>query len=255
LHPIQPAAERQQIEEERFEVAEFPPHARRLGQRAQLALERRGETLTLIEERREQDERIERLAARLRRRREPPRAVQLAQPQQRLHAKRTRVGEVAAQLLARFFGNEKRQHRRARPLARVDAQVEERIDERIPAAPRGDAGLPRRRHLDRGRKRRGARVVGRAGGGEHERRGTNLLEVHEIAAVGAKRGRASRGHAQQRRVDRFQVRREKPRRAHQREPRQQQLPAGDRRVRRMSRGDGIHVGSVLVCPREMANPR
>ena len=120
--------------------------------------------------------------------------------------------EVGAHGVARLLGDEEGQDRRARGVVRLLAQVEERVERRVPAAPRDERGLPRRR--DRPAPARGARRPRdrpRAFAASRRRPGgPDLLRVHEVAAEGGDRGRPLAGRPEQAPADRLQADRQEP---------------------------------------------
>jgi|GEM_PF-4262618 len=136
----------------------------------------------LVEQGREENNRVQRLATGQARRHELPRASHVARPQHRLHPDRPRVDQIIAQGGPGFFRQKKRQHRRARRAAATLPEIEQGIEKGIPAAPRHQLGLVRGQTLDRRRQRRSARIVDLPGRVQNQRRRTEFFVVDQVAA-------------------------------------------------------------------------
>ena len=209
----------------------------------------------LIGERREQDQRVERLPARAGRRHEPAGGRQFAGGEERTHARRTGLRQILAQRAAGFLRDKKREHRRAGAMAGVGAEVEQRIEKRIPAAPRDERRLVDRELLQRPVEGGRARIVRRPRRGQHQRGRADFFRIDEIAPVGTERGRAGARGAQQRRTHGFQIGRQQPRHHGDSHTQHHQRRSGDGSERSFLRSRRRHVHKVFICPRIVANPR
>jgi hypothetical protein len=113
LRPVEPEAEREEVDEEAVERPQLALAQRQVHQHAQFALERWREVLSLVEEPGQKHQGVERLPAGAQRRHELAGALQFAQPEQSLHAVGSGVGQVLPERFPRPHRDEERQHRRA----------------------------------------------------------------------------------------------------------------------------------------------
>ena len=164
----------------------------------------------MVEQRREQQQRFQRLTARARRRHEPPRGRKLAQAHDRLHAQRGGIPEIIAEFFPRGRRDEEGENRRARAPGRTRAKVEQRIERRIPTAPRDQRRLPQRKCLNRTLQRRGAGVIDDFRRRQQLRSRSDAFQINQIPAQGRHRRRARTRTLQQGRTHGPQVDRQHP---------------------------------------------
>ena len=211
LRPVEPAAERKEVHVESLEVAELVALDRGLGQGPDLALEGRREVLALVEEARQEDERVQRLASRPVCRHKPARRRDLARLEDRLHAQRPGIRKVRPDRVSRILGDEERKHRGARPVRRALPQVEQRVERWIPAAPGDERGLPRGKRAQGPVEGGGLRIVHGLCDVEQELRGPDLFRVDQVPAKGCHRRRPRACRAQEPLADRFEADGQEPR--------------------------------------------
>ena len=192
--------------------------------------------VALIEQRGQQDDGLQRLAAGLRHGDESSGGRNVAGLEHGLDSQRTRLGQVGPQRFARLLGDEKGQNRSALGAAGVFLETEQRVEDRIPAAPGHEFALPRGKGRQRLRQPRGARVAYRLRRDKHERVRPRFFRFDQLEAKLRQGGRAQSGLPQQRRADRLQVDRQRPR------PRQHHHPT------EAQRQSGRHIrGGALGC--------
>ncbi len=190
LYPVEAPTKRKQIEIERLEIAEVALRVGLIGEAADLALERWRQMFTLIKQRGEQDDRVERLAAGLDGRHEPPGRRNIVRAEKSLHAKRARIGKIGAQRLTGLARNEKCHHRRALGVPCIVMQFEQRIEEGIPTTPRDHVGLLGGEVLQSLFQLPRTGILNYTRGVENERGRPDLLGIDELPAESGERWRA-----------------------------------------------------------------